>query len=85
MSVRVTRKVRRVLETLSRGEYTVAGMIAATNISAAHLWPLIDRLYNNGWIESTGHDTYTITETGRCELKALPPAHVPKVHRRRQR
>lgn len=70
MSVRVTRKIRRVLEALAVGEYTVAGLVGATKISPPHLWPIIDRLHDNGWIEPTGHDTFKITDIGRAGLKA---------------
>ncbi len=79
MSVRVTRRVRRVLESLARSDRTVAGLIADTGISPSWLWPVIDRLETNGWI-AEAEDAYQITELGRRELKALPLAHVPKVH-----
>lgn len=68
MSVRVTRKVRRVLDLLARQGATVREISDGTNISLPTLWPLLDRMADSGWIAVDGR-TYSLTEAGRTARK----------------
>lgn len=69
MSVRVTKKVRRVVERLSRGGATVKEISEDTNINFPVLWPVIDKLEANGWIKDTGQ-TYELTQFARDGIRA---------------
>ncbi len=66
MSVRVTRKVRRVIDRLARGPATVADISDNTNIKFQALWPIIDRLLMDGWIVVKSTQEYVLTECGRA-------------------
>lgn len=69
MSVRVTRKIRRVLDTLARGEATAKEISERTNINFPGIWDVITKLESEGWVKDTG-ETFVITQTGRDGLRA---------------
>lgn len=81
MSVRVTRKIKRVLHLLAgHGPATVPDIRDATKISITALWPVLDRLHDHGWIEWRVSDrTYAITGLGTDGLKtAEGPQETPE-------
>lgn len=64
MSVRITRKHRRVIDALARESLAIGPLSAATNISVIHLWPIIDRLEADGWVTTDGA-VWSLTDKGR--------------------
>jgi hypothetical protein len=69
MSVRVTRKTRRVVDWLSRGPATIRDISENTNIKFPALWPIMDRLTVAGWIVCKSTQEYVLTEDGRAGRK----------------
>lgn len=68
MSVRVTKKIRRVVDRLAKSNATAREISTDTNINFPALWPVIDKLESNGWITDTGQ-TYSLTQTARDGLR----------------
>jgi hypothetical protein len=91
MSVRVTKKVRRVIDRLAVSPATPRQISEATNIKFPALWPIIDRLLMEGWIIVKSTQEYVLTEDGRAGLKQViadearvpHPSTVPPVARPR--
>jgi len=97
VSLRVTRKVRRVLDHLAANGPGCADQIsAATGISLPALWPIIDRMSDAGWVGLGTDRRWSVTATGLDELadavKAVqaareatppPPRPLPRVPRPR--
>lgn len=67
MSVRVTRKVRRVLDHLAaRGPGTLHEVAAATNINWPVLQPILFKLEDEGWVTVSDGHKWAITPVGRA-------------------
>lgn len=66
MSVRVTRKTRRVIDRLAISPATIREISEAVNIKFPALWPIMDRLTVAGWIICKPTQEYVLTEDGRA-------------------
>lgn len=66
MSVRVTRKTRRVIDRLAKSPATIREISEVTNIKFPALWPIMDRLTIAGWIICKSTQEYVLTEDGRA-------------------
>lgn len=84
MTIRVTRKIRRVLERLVKSPATATEISSDTNISFPALYPMLDRLADAGWI-TVGDLAYSITSAGHAGLIAVePPVKIPEPPRPKQ-
>lgn len=79
MTVRVTRKVRRVVERLDKGPATALETSVDTNISLSAAYVILDRLLDAGWVIYRSDHTHVLTAHGRACLRDLPPAHGPRI------
>jgi hypothetical protein len=73
VSVRVTKKVRRVLDRLAKSAATAREISTDTNINFPALWPVIDKLESNGWVQDTGK-AYKITQAARDGIRLADQA-----------
>ena len=82
MTVRVTRKVRRVVERLDKAPATAVQVSADTAVSLSGTYIILDRLFDARWLtldHSTGDYLYALSEHGRACLADFPPAHGPRI------
>ena len=70
MSVRVTKKIRRVIDRLARGTATGKQLSEDTNIAFTALWVIVDKLEAEGWIKENADQRYELTQTGRDGIRA---------------
>lgn len=71
MSVRVTRKIRRVLDRLAvQGPGTLHEIAADTNINWPVLQPILFKLEDEEWVTVSDSHQWKITELGRTQRKA---------------
>jgi hypothetical protein len=71
VSLRVTRKIRRVLDHLAaQGPDNASGIALGTSISLPALWPVLDRLADAGWIKVAGDRQWSVTALGLDEREA---------------
>lgn len=73
MSVRITRKAKRVLDHLSRGASPASEIRNETNINFATLWPILDRLIDEGLVTVEGR-LYSLTSRGRTARREAEEA-----------
>lgn len=79
MTVRVTRKVRRVVERLDKGPATAIVVSGDTNLGLSAVYVILDRLEDSGWLVFSADHTWCLSAHGRACLADLPPAHGPRL------
>jgi predicted transcriptional regulator len=73
VTMRITRHARRVLDLLAKGPAPASEITNETNINLPTLWPLLDRLADEGMI-SVANRQWSITPQGREAREATETA-----------